>query len=142
MELARVLARARHLRQNLTLLVDEVAQAEVKLAEARALPSRDLRDRASRRAATQVALKRALDRRLGVATIAAELAGLARESVLLGGGADAALPRLAGSLAGSALAWTLETVERELAAEGETWPREYVGSELAGLQRAALLAPR
>jgi len=140
LELARVLARARHLRQRLATLVDEVAQAEVKLAEARGLPARDARDGASRRAAVQVALRRALDRRLGVASIAAELAGLARETVLLGGGRDAALPRLAGTLAASALAWTLETVERELDAEGESWPREYVGSELARLRRVAVAA--
>ena len=140
LELARVLARARYLRQRLATLVDEVAQAEVKLAEARGLPARDARDGASRRAAVQVALRRALDRRLGVASIAAELAGLARETVLLGGGRDAALPRLAGTLAASALAWTLETVERELDAEGEPWPREYVGSELARLRRVAVAA--
>ena len=140
LELARVLARARYLRQRLATLVDEVAQAEVKLAEARGLPARDARDGASRRAAVQVALRRALDRRLGVASIAAELAGLARETVLLGGGRDAALPRLAGTLAASALAWTLETVERELDAEGESWPREYVGSELARLRRVTVAA--
>ena len=62
---------------------------------------------------------------------------MARETLLLGGGKDAALTRLAGTLAGSALAWTLETVERELDAEGETWPREYVGSELERLRRVA-----
>lgn len=135
MELARVLARARYLRQRLATLVDDVARAEVKLAEARGLPSRDARDAVSRRAAVQVALRRALDRRLGVAAIAAELGGMARETLLLGGGNDAALTRLAGALAGSALGWTLETVERELDAEGESWPREYVGSELERLRR-------
>ena len=138
LDLARVLARARYLRQRLATLVDDVAQAEVKLAEARGLPARDARDGASRRAAVQVALRRALDRRLGVASIAAELAELARETVLLGGGKEAALPRLAGTLAASALAWTLETVERELDAEGEAWPREYVGSELERLRRVEL----
>jgi formiminotetrahydrofolate cyclodeaminase len=135
MELARVLARARYLRQRLATLVDDVEQAEVNLTEARGLPSRDARDHASRRAATQVALKRALDRRLGLAAIAAELATMARETLLLGGGKGAALTRLAGTLAGSALAWTLDTVERELDGEGGSWPREYVGSELDRLRR-------
>src|SRR5581483_4219524 len=72
LELASLLARARGLRQQLASLVNEVATAEIDLADARTLPSRDARDQTSRRAAVQVALKRTLDRRLAVATIAAE----------------------------------------------------------------------
>ena len=136
MELARILARARYLRQRLAHHVDDVAAAEPKLTQARDLPSRDARDQASRRSAVQLALKRALDRRLAVAGVAAELGSMARELQLLAGGRHAGLTRLAETLAGSALAWTLETVERELDAEGEPWPRAYVGSELERLRRA------
>jgi formiminotetrahydrofolate cyclodeaminase len=136
MELARVLARARYLRQRLSPLVDEVAAAEVQLDRARGLPSRDARDLASRRSAVQLALKRALDRRLAVAAVSAELASMARETQLLAGGRQAGLTRQASTLAGSALAWTLETVERELDDADDPWLREYVGSELQRLRRA------
>jgi formiminotetrahydrofolate cyclodeaminase len=137
MELARVLARARYLHQRLPAQFDDVADAERSLADARGLPLRDVRDHTSRRSAVQRALRRALDRRLAVATVAAELAGMAREVQLLAGGKHAALTRLAETLAGTALAWMLETVDREVDEEGESWPREYVGSELERLRRAA-----
>jgi formiminotetrahydrofolate cyclodeaminase len=135
MELARVLARARYLRQRLATQVDEVATAETNLAQARGLPSRDAHDHATRRSAVQRALKRALDRRLAVAAVAAELASMAREVQLLAGGKHASLTRLSETMASTALACTLETVERELDGEVEAWPREYVGSELERLRR-------
>jgi len=137
LELARVLARARSLRQSLGARVDEASAADQRLLQARGLPFRDARDHASRRSAVQVALKQALDRRLALATVAAELGEMAREAHLLAGGKHASLTGLAETLAGSALTWTLETVERELNAEAEPWPREYVGSELARLRRLA-----
>jgi formiminotetrahydrofolate cyclodeaminase len=137
LELARVLARARYLRQQLSTLVDEVALAELRLTEARGLPTRDARDYASRRSAVQLALKRALDRRLGVAAVAAELASMAHDIELLAGGQHASLTQLADTLAGSALAWSLELVDRELDDDAEPWARAYVGSELERLRRAA-----
>jgi len=136
LDLARVLARARYLRQQLATLVDDVALAELRLREARGLPARSTSEQLSRRSAVQLALKRALDRRLGVADVAAELAGMAHEVELLAGGKHASLTRLSDTLAGSALSWTLELVERELEAAAEAWPREYVGSELERLRRA------
>jgi formiminotetrahydrofolate cyclodeaminase len=137
MDLARVLARARYLRQQLSTLVDDVALAELRLTEARALPGRSTNEHMSRRSATQLALKRALDRRLSVAAIAAELAGMAHEVELLAAGKHAALTRLSDTLAGSALAWMLELVEHELESAAEPWPREYVSSELERLHRTA-----
>jgi formiminotetrahydrofolate cyclodeaminase len=136
LELARVLARARYLRQQLATLVDDVALAELGLTEARGLPARSTSEQLSRRSAVQLALKRVLDRRLSVATVAAELAGMTHEVELLASGQHASLTRLADTLASSALGWMLESVERELADAAEAWPREYVGSELERLQRA------
>ena len=135
LDLARVLARARYLRQQLATLVDDVALAELRLTEARALPARSTSEQLSRRSAVQLALKRALDRRLSVADVAAELAGMAHEVQPLAGGKHASLTRLSDTLAGSALGWMLEAVERELEDAAETWPREYVGSELERLRR-------
>jgi formiminotetrahydrofolate cyclodeaminase len=135
LELARVLARARYLRQQLATLVDDVALAELRLTEARALPARSAHEHVSRRSAVQLALQRALDRRLGVADVAAELTGMAHEVELLAGGKHASLTKLSDTLAGSALGWTLELVERELEDAAEAWPREYVGSELERLRR-------
>jgi formiminotetrahydrofolate cyclodeaminase len=137
LEFARVLARARYLRQQLATLVDDVALAELRLTEARGLPARSTSEQLSRRSAVQLALKRVLDRRLSVAAVAAELAGMAHEVELLANGQHASLTRLADTLASSALGWMLESVERELADAVEAWPREYVGSELERLQRAA-----
>jgi len=136
MDLARVLARARYLRQQLSTLVDDVALAELKLTEARGLPSRGTNAHMSRRSAVQLALKRALDRRLSVAAVAAELTSMAHEVELLAGGKHASLTRLSDTLAASALAWTLELVDRELDDAGEPWPRAYIGSELERLRRA------
>jgi formiminotetrahydrofolate cyclodeaminase len=136
LDLARVLARARYLRQQLRPLVDDVALAELKLAEARGLPGRSASEQLSRRSAVQLALKRALDRRLSVAAVAAELAGLAHEVELLASGKQAALTQLSDTLAGSALAWTLELVDQELDDTGAPWARSYVGSELERLRRA------
>ena len=136
LDLARMLARARYLRQQLRTLVDDVALAELTLTEARGLPGRSASEHVSRRSAVQLALKRALDRRLSVAEVAAELTGMAHEVTLLAGGKHAALTQLSDTLAGSALAWTLELVDQELDETGEPWTRAYVGSELERLRRA------
>ena len=56
----------------------------------------------------------------------------------MAGGKHAALTRLSETLAGSALGWSLELVDRELDGAAEPWPREYVGSELERLRRLSL----
>jgi formiminotetrahydrofolate cyclodeaminase len=135
LELVSVQARTRGLHQRLGVLVDEVATAEMALADARGLPSRDVHDQISRRAAVQVALKRALDRRLAVAAIAAELVRLARDADALGGGEQPVPMALAETLAGASLSTALTAAEREVVAVEESWLREYVGSEIVRLRK-------
>jgi formiminotetrahydrofolate cyclodeaminase len=137
LELASLLARARGLRQQLGVRVNEVATAELDLADARSLPSRGAGAQTSRRSAVQVALKRALDRRLAVATIAAELVRLARDADTLSGGQQTGPLGLAETLASAALSSALAAGEREVDAVEETWLREYVGSEIVQLRRQA-----
>jgi formiminotetrahydrofolate cyclodeaminase len=137
LELASLLARARGLRQQLGTLVNEVAAAELDLADARTLPSRGAGAQTSRRAAVQRALKRAVDRRLAVATIAAELVRLARDADTLSGGEQAGPLGMAETLASAALSSALAAGEREVDAVEETWLREYVGSEIVQLRQQA-----
>jgi formiminotetrahydrofolate cyclodeaminase len=137
LELASLLARARGLRQQLGTLVNDAATAELDLADARGLPSRGAGAQTSRRSAVQVALKRALDRRLAVANIAAELVRLARDADILSGGEQAIPLALTETLAGAALSSALAAAEREIHAVEETWLREYVGSEIVQLRRQA-----
>jgi formiminotetrahydrofolate cyclodeaminase len=135
LDLARVLARTRYLRQRLTLEVEEEASAERALLRARSLPSSNTHEGVSRRAAVQLALRRALDRRLSVAAIAAEVARLAREVHPLAGASYGTLTRLAETLAGTALTAALDGVQRELDAADEPWTGAYIGSELERLRR-------
>jgi formiminotetrahydrofolate cyclodeaminase len=141
-ELASLLARTRGLRQQLNTLVNEVATAELDLADARGLPSRDAGAQTSQRSAVQVALKRVLDRRLAVANIAAELVRLARDADTLSGGEQAIALGLAETLASAALSSALAAAEREVHADEEPWLREYVGSEIVQLRRRAQVLVR
>jgi formiminotetrahydrofolate cyclodeaminase len=134
LELVSVQARTRGLHQRVGALVDDVATAEMALSDARGLPSRDVHDQISRRAAVQVALKRALDRRLAVASIAAELIRLTRDADVLGGGERPVPMSMAETLAGAALSSALSAAEREIDAVEESWLREYVGSEIVSLR--------
>lgn len=137
LDIARVLARTRHLRQRLALEVDEEARAEQELIRARNLPARNTHEGVSKRSAVKLALRRALDRRLSVAAVAAEVARLAREVQPLATARHRALTQLVETLATTALTASLDGVERELDVADEPWTGAYIGSELERLRREA-----
>lgn len=141
LELASLLAHARYLRQRLSTLVGEVASAEVSLADAAGLPSQDARFAAARRSAIQVALKRVVDRRLGVAFIAADLIRLAQAAEQIGA-PSTTQTWLSETLASTALTSMLDAVEREverveqeLDGAEASWLRAYIASEMHRLRQ-------
>ncbi|MFN8525832.1 MAG: hypothetical protein U0821_22250 [Chloroflexota bacterium] len=134
LDLARVLARARYLRQQLPVQIDDLQSAQRDLDRARGLPHRDAHDSASRRTAVQLTLRHTLSRRLEIAGASAELACLAGEARMLSGEPDSGLTGLARLWASTALTRTIESVERELGDAREPFLCEYVASDLARLR--------